>query len=152
MEHPDSGTKIETSLGVLTFKQRLSDDALARIKDQLREKFEKKEFPIIVEGEAEWRSFGLVLTEEQKQKLADFHDSGLVWLVNAAVLHPRGWALTIHLDDQRNPTGLSIQGDGIEPWCFAPGEQGEILKNFETAEMNREREITPALEARLDSH
>lgn len=43
-------------------------------------------------------------------------DSGLLWLINAAVFWPRGFALAIHCDDDGVATGWSVAGDGTEPW------------------------------------
>jgi hypothetical protein len=48
---------------------------------------------------------------------AELRDTGLLWLINTAVLHPRGYALAIHLD-QGEAIGWSILGDGAEPWQF----------------------------------
>lgn len=38
--------------------------------------------------------------------------TGLLWLINASVFHPRGYALAIHAD------GWSLLGDGGEVWQF----------------------------------
>lgn len=47
----------------------------------------------------------------------DFHDDGLLWLINAVCLHPRGFALAHTPGD---PAGdLRLYGDGTEPWRFA---------------------------------
>lgn len=47
---------------------------------------------------------------------------GLLWLINKAVFHPRGFALAIeYADGLDEPLGWSIQGDGSEPWRFADG-------------------------------
>jgi hypothetical protein len=48
-------------------------------------------------------------------------DTGLLWLINASVLHPRGFALAIHVEDGV-ATGWSLMGDGEEPWRFAVEE------------------------------
>lgn len=50
--------------------------------------------------------------------LKEFQDHGLLWLLNAAVLHPRGYALALHFDDTAAVVGWSIMGDGSEPWTF----------------------------------
>ena len=47
----------------------------------------------------------------------DLHDDGLLWLINAAVFHPRGFALGHRPGD---PAGaLVLYGDGREPWRYA---------------------------------
>jgi hypothetical protein len=48
----------------------------------------------------------------------ELKDSGLLWLVNRAALHPRGFALAIHFDGAGDATGWSIMGDGSEPWAY----------------------------------
>ncbi len=61
---------------------------------------------------------------------ADMRDTGLLWLINRVVLHPRGFALALHFDDDgaggsfKNCTGWSIAGDGLEPWSMGdPSEE-----------------------------
>lgn len=49
----------------------------------------------------------------------DLGPSGLLWLINTSVLHPRGYALAIHFDEERHATGWSIVGDGTERIWFA---------------------------------
>lgn len=45
----------------------------------------------------------------------DLRGDGLLWLINAAVLHPRGFALAVNSESG----ALSLLGDGSEPWMFA---------------------------------
>lgn len=45
-------------------------------------------------------------------------DSGFLWLINASVFHPRGFAMALHVDDDGDVTGWSLQGDGTERWAF----------------------------------
>jgi hypothetical protein len=47
----------------------------------------------------------------------ELRSSGLLWLINAAVLHPRGYALSLA---QLGGTivGWRLLGDGSEPWQF----------------------------------
>lgn len=57
-----------------------------------------------------------------ERPFSDFRDSGLLWLVNRVVFHPRGYALALHF--QGSPptlgecTGWSLMGDGTEPWSM----------------------------------
>lgn len=46
--------------------------------------------------------------------------TGLLWLINAAVLHPRGYALALVYSggDHNEPMGWRLLGDGSEPWIF----------------------------------
>lgn len=43
--------------------------------------------------------------------------SGLLWLINASVFHPRGFALALRVRDGK-AVGWSLLGDGREPWHF----------------------------------
>lgn len=49
--------------------------------------------------------------------------SGLLWWINRIAFHPHGYALGLHVDDQGNPTGWSLQGDGSEPWSFTESDE-----------------------------
>ncbi len=51
-------------------------------------------------------------------------DSGVLWLVNASALHPRGIALALHTDDEGEVIGWSLQStpDG-SPFVFPDGAQ-----------------------------
>lgn len=58
------------------------------------------------------------MSRDDGRPFADLRDSGLLWLVNTSVLHPRGYALALHFDAEGNATGWSLQGNGSEPWTF----------------------------------
>lgn len=49
---------------------------------------------------------------------SELRDAGLLWLINRTALHPRGFALALHLDRDGSATGWSVKGDGTEPWAF----------------------------------
>jgi hypothetical protein len=55
---------------------------------------------------------------DRGRPFAELADSGMLWLVNRSVFHPRGFALALHLDEAGNATGWSVKGDGAEPWAF----------------------------------
>lgn len=94
----------------------------------------------------------LQLHPEARERLRQFQGDGLIWLVNAAVLHPRGLALAIHLDDDGEPLGLSVVGDGSEPWCFGPPEElGDVVERFTRAEAAREADWSPKLRGEAGS-
>lgn len=47
---------------------------------------------------------------------AELTDSGLLWLINATVFHPRGLALSLHQDGPDGPViGWSVAGTGDRP-------------------------------------
>lgn len=58
---------------------------------------------------------------------AELRDSGLLWLINASVFHPRGFALSLTLDDDGNATGWSLRGNGSEAWIFAEDVSDEAF-------------------------
>lgn len=50
-------------------------------------------------------------------------DTGLLWLVNRVVFHPRGYALAIYYSEGGlahggTATGWGLLGDGSEPWSM----------------------------------
>lgn len=53
---------------------------------------------------------------------AELRDSGLLWLLNRVVFHPRGYALAFHYEgtfpNMGECTGWSLLGDGSEPWSM----------------------------------
>lgn len=53
---------------------------------------------------------------DNNQLPVDMHKDGLLWLINKAVFHPRGFALA-HVPGTDTWT---IQGDGTEPWHYEP--------------------------------
>ena len=61
--------------------------------------------------------------------LDGLRSSGLLWLINASVFHPRGFALAVEYTDGA-PTGLSILGDGKTPWLFSEPEHTLVDESF----------------------
>lgn len=52
--------------------------------------------------------------------LSALHDTGVLWLINRVVFHPRGFALAIDVNRETGEvTGWTLLGDGTEPWRFA---------------------------------
>lgn len=58
--------------------------------------------------------------------LSELSDSGLLWLINAVVFHPRGYALALDASPSGDVTGWALLGDGSEPWSF-DGPRAERL-------------------------
>jgi hypothetical protein len=59
---------------------------------------------------------GSRMSESQGRPLSELRDSGLLWLINRVVFHPRGFGLALHVDrDTKQVVGWSLQGDGIRP-------------------------------------
>lgn len=55
----------------------------------------------------------------EERDLSELRETGLLWLINTTVFHPRGYALALHIADDGCCTGWSLDGDGTEPWVFA---------------------------------
>lgn len=51
----------------------------------------------------------------------DLHDDGLLWLINRAVFHPRGFAL----GHTPGTDYFVLLGDGSEPWRYAQSDDVE---------------------------
>jgi hypothetical protein len=62
--------------------------------------------------------------------LADLSETGLLWLINRVVFHPRGFALALVKNLDGQILGWSLEGDGSEPWCF----EGDEDQHFRAAE------------------
>ena len=51
--------------------------------------------------------------------LAELRTSGLLWLINRVVFHPRGFAVALHVTDAGEVVGWQLLGDGGEVWSFS---------------------------------
>jgi hypothetical protein len=67
--------------------------------------------------------------DEAVRPFAELRDSGLLWLINRALFHPRGWALALSYRDGQ-VVGWRLLGDGSEVWRFTDDED----ENFAAAE------------------
>ncbi len=65
---------------------------------------------------------------QQARSFRELRETGLLWLINRVVLHPRGFALALHFDDDGNATGWSLVGDGSEPWAFPHELEDELFQ------------------------
>lgn len=68
--------------------------------------------------------------------------SGMLWLINRVALHPRGFALAIHIDDDKKAVGWSILGHGKEVWTMPESSEDEKFAAIEAtlAQATRENE------------
>lgn len=64
----------------------------------------------------------------------ELRSSGLLWLINATVFHPRGFALAFVMDDDAQPIGWRLVGDGREPWRFETNMDDLVNELFRAAE------------------
>jgi len=64
---------------------------------------------------------------------SELRDTGLLWLINRVVFHPRGYALALHYDDLgEEPTGWGLMGDGTEPWSMGDMPEDERPPGYRT--------------------
>lgn len=54
----------------------------------------------------------------RRRSWEELKSTGLLWLINATTLHPRGYALGLLRDEEGEIDGWCIVGDGKEPWVF----------------------------------
>lgn len=77
-------------------------------------------------------------SEREQEALQSFWENGLVFLANLAVFHPRGYALTVSVNDGRVER-LFVQGDGDEPWVFGKDDVLEPLGRVLAFDGGKER-------------
>lgn len=51
--------------------------------------------------------------------ISELSDTGLLWLINATVFHPRGYMLSLHFNEDGVVTGWSLTGTGDTVFTFA---------------------------------
>lgn len=73
-----------------------------------------------------------ILTNVPPRPFDDLVTSGLLWLINASVFHPRGLALGVTRDPEGHVIGWLLLGNGTEPWSF-PDDRGTLAK-FQAAQ------------------
>jgi hypothetical protein len=59
--------------------------------------------------------------------LSELRDSGLLWLINRTVFHPRGLALALVAGEDGAIAGWQLIGDGSEPMWFAPEDEADLF-------------------------
>lgn len=55
----------------------------------------------------------------------EFRKSGLLWLINRVLFHPRGRAINLVFNEGGESLGWSLHGDGKKPWSF-PVEEDQM--------------------------
>ena len=65
-------------------------------------------------------------------QLADLSATGLLWLINRVVFHPRGFALALKIDDATGEAvGWQLHGKATEPWTFEAAAEQEKYRAVE---------------------
>lgn len=94
-------------------------------------------------------TYDVLLTPDQRQAIREFKDTGLLWLVNTSVMHPRGYAIAVTVAEDGEPIAMSVVGDGTEPWCF-DGEAVDQFYAHNQAEHDREFRWAESLRGRTE--
>lgn len=63
--------------------------------------------------------------------IADLRSSGLLWLINRTVFHPRGMALALVAGDDGEIAGWRLTGDGSEVMWFSPDDELDLFARAE---------------------
>src|SRR5262245_41266673 len=86
-----------------------------------------------------------------ERQLHELRDTGLLWLLNRVVFHPRGFALALFYEgtfpDLGACTGWGLVGDGTEPWTMGNPTDEQRALGAPT-----EDELFHRVEAFFDSH
>lgn len=69
--------------------------------------------------------------------IGELRSSGLLWLINRTVFHPRGYALALVQDEAGAVIGWQLDGDGTEPWAFGGGIDETTLFALAEATLGR---------------
>ena len=72
------------------------------------------------------------MIDDMSRPFAELSDSGILWAINRALFHPRGFALALCRDGDGHVTGWRILGDGTEPWVYEPSvSEDQHFADFE---------------------
>lgn len=69
--------------------------------------------------------------KDQIHDLSELRDTGLLWLINRVVFHPRGFKLGLVPDSHGNIVGWRMQGDGTEVCVFDPADDDKHFSDVE---------------------
>lgn len=83
-----------------------------------------------------WPSEGIDTPSALSRPLLDLRDTGILWLINRVVFHPRGFALALDVEtnevgEPTEVTGWRLQGDGSECWVFSAESDDKHLAEVE---------------------
>lgn len=92
------------------------------------------------------------MTADGPRPLEDLRESGLLWLINRVVFHPRGFAIALHIRGGK-AVGWELLGDGSEPWQYADevDERDALTRAEATLAAERRRKAEAEHRARLAS-
>lgn len=62
---------------------------------------------------------------------SELGETGMLWLINKVVFHPRGFALALVTDTAGKVKGWDLLGNGSEPWQFSEEVDNEYFHRAE---------------------
>lgn len=74
---------------------------------------------------------GVAMAGQIIRPFSELSDSGLLWLINRVVFHPRGYALAVDTNESGEATGWMLLGDGSEQWSFPVEDEHEKFRAAE---------------------
>jgi len=63
----------------------------------------------------------------EKMPISELRRSGLLWLINTSVFHPRGYALALYFEEDGGVSGWTLMGDGTQAWTMGDDPNGPTL-------------------------
>lgn len=78
---------------------------------------------------------GTQLTDADTDVLHHFEEMrtlGILYLINKAVFHPRGFALSFSYDEEGNLLGWQMLGDGTDSWMMSKDQEEELFPAVES--------------------
>lgn len=67
-------------------------------------------------------------------------ETAVLWAMNRFIFHPRGFAMTFSVDEEKKVDGWYLQGNGTEVWAFDSESDDDGFAKFEAfLNMHRER-------------
>jgi hypothetical protein len=77
------------------------------------------------------------MSEQPARPFGDLRDTGLLWLINRVVFHPRGFALGLVRGGDGQIVGWRLLGDGTEVWHFEGDEDTPFARAEEALQAAR---------------
>jgi hypothetical protein len=67
--------------------------------------------------------------DDPGRPISELRSTGLLWLINRVVFHPRGYALGFVLDNEAGTevVGWKLLGDGSEVRCYPDDDDDEMF-------------------------
>lgn len=82
-------------------------------------------------------SAGKRITEAAESRdFGELATTGLLWLINVSILHPRGYAMALGYDDTGKCSGWRIVGDGSEAWQMGCDDETKAMIDQRFAALN----------------